>query len=134
MKHYDNYDYEIAYDKQAEKLQEWEIEKLISEQRVSCLYRTTTNRSKNLVSGDELLESQVYPSFLKRGDMPVTLKKRETKPSQKNLNDKNSRRYCIRLACINFGKGDIWAKGIQENQKRINKLKEQIKKVRDVKL
>lgn len=109
MKHYDNYDYEIAYDKQAEKLQEWEIEKLISEQRVSCLYRTTTNRSKNLVSGDELLESQVYPSFLKRGDMPVTLKKRETKPSQKNLNDKNSRRYCIRLACINFGKGDIWA-------------------------
>ena len=109
MKHYDNYDYESAYDKQAEKLQEWEIEKLISEQRVSCLYRTTTNRSKNLVSGDELLESQVYPSFLKRGDMPVTLKKRETKPSQKNLNDKNSRRYCIRLACINFGKGDIWA-------------------------
>ena len=28
MKHYDNYDYESAYDKQAEKLQEWEIEKL----------------------------------------------------------------------------------------------------------
>ena len=56
MKHYDNYDYESAYDKQAEKLQEWEIEKLISEQRVSCLYRTTTNRAKNLVSGDELLE------------------------------------------------------------------------------
>ena len=51
MKHYDNYDYESAYDKQAEKLQEWEIEKLISEQRVSCLYRTTTNRAKNLVSG-----------------------------------------------------------------------------------
>ena len=28
----------------------------------------------------------------------------------------------------------LYAKGIQENQKRINKLKEQIKKVRDVKL
>ena len=93
MKHYDNYDYESAFNQQADKLKEWEIEKLISEQRVSCLYRTTTNRSKNLVSGDELLESQVYPSFLRRGDMPATLKKRETKPSQKNLNDRNSRRY-----------------------------------------
>ena len=75
MKHYDNYDYESAFNQQADKLKEWEIEKLISEQRVSCLYRTTTNRSKNLVSGDELLESQVYPSFLRRGDMPATLKK-----------------------------------------------------------
>lgn len=84
MKHYDNYDYESAYDKQAEKLQEWEIEKLISEQRVSCLYRTTTNRAKNLVSGDELLESQVYPSFLKRGDMPVTLKREKPNRHKKS--------------------------------------------------
>ena len=44
MKHYDNYDYESAFNQQADKLKEWEIEKLISEQRVSCLYRTTTNR------------------------------------------------------------------------------------------
>ena len=41
--------------------------------------------------------------------MPKTEKKRETSPSQSNLNDKNARRYLIRLANINFGKGDIWA-------------------------
>lgn len=109
MRHYDDYDLEQAYDEQADKLQEWEIEKLVSQQGLSCLYRTTTNRAKNIISGNELLESQVYPSFFRKSDMPVTVKRRETKPSQKNLNDKNSRRYCIRLACINFGEGDIWA-------------------------
>ncbi len=109
MRHYDDYDYEQAFGEQVEKLEEWEIEKLIKEQRVSCIYRTTTNRAKNLISGDELLESQIYPSFANKSDMPVTIKKRESKPSQKNLNDRNSRRYCIRLACINFGEGDIWA-------------------------
>ena len=39
----------------------------------------------------------------------MTKQKRETRPSQKNLNEKNARRYLIRLANINFGKGDIWA-------------------------
>lgn len=108
MRHYDNYDLEEAYDKQAEKLQEWEIERMISEQSIPCVYRTTTNVARNVVSGAALLESQVYPSFLRKSDMPVTKKKRESKPSQRNLNDRNSRRYCIRLACINFGQGDIW--------------------------
>lgn len=107
-KYYDDYDYEEALDRQAEKLQEWELERMIARQEVPCLYRTTTNKAENIISGDILLESQVYPSFLSKGDMPVTKKRRETKPSQKKLNDRNSRRYCIRLACINFGKGDIW--------------------------
>lgn len=56
-----------------------------------------------------MLESMVYPSFKVKADMPKTKKKRETSPSQSNLNDKNARRYLIRLANINFGKGDIWA-------------------------
>ena len=51
----------------------------------------------------------MYPSFREKADMPKTEKKRETSPSQSNLNDKNARRYLIRLANINFGKGDIWA-------------------------
>lgn len=46
---------------------------------------------------------------LSKNRMPKTEKKRETSPSQSNLNDKNARRYLIRLANINFGKGDIWA-------------------------
>ena len=106
---YDNYDYEEAYQKQCEKLEEWELEKLMKDGKVACLYGTTTTKSQNIKSGTTLLEAQVYPSFTNKADMPVTKKKRETRPSQSNLNDKNARRYIIRLANINFGKGDIWA-------------------------
>ena len=106
---YDNYDYEEAYQKQIANLEEWELERLMKDGKVECLYRTTTTKSENIKSGTVLLEAQVYPSFKDKKDVPVTKKKRETRPSQKNLNDKNARRYLIRLANINFGKGDIWA-------------------------
>lgn len=109
MRTYDNYDYEEAYQKQIDALEEWELERLVKEKKVDCLYRTTTIKSKNIKSGTEMLESMVYPSFKNRKDVPKTKKRRETKPSQKNLNDKNSRRHLIRLVNINFGEGDIWA-------------------------
>lgn len=107
-RHYDNYDYEEAYKKQCENLEEWEIERLIQSGKIDCLYRTTTYKSVNIKSETVFLESMVYPSFNNKADMPKTAKKRETSPSQSNLNDKNARRYLIRLANINFGKGDIW--------------------------
>ena len=106
--YYDNYDFEEAYQKQIDTLEEWELEKLLKEGKVESLYRTTTTKSKNIESGKELLESQIYPSFHHRSDVPRTRKKRPCKPSQRNLNDKNARRYLIRLANINFGKGDLW--------------------------
>ena len=108
-KQYDNYDYEEAYKEQCEKLEEEELERLVREKKVRCLYRTTTIKSTNEKSGTTILESQVYPSFASKEDMPVTEKKRESRPSQKNLNEKNAKRYLMRLANINFGKGDIWA-------------------------
>lgn len=108
-KTYDNYDYEEAYQKQIDTLEEWELERLMQTGKVNCLYRTTTIKSRNKKSGAEMLESMVYPSFPNREDVPKTAKKRETGQAQKNLNDKNARRYLIRLANINFSKGDIWA-------------------------
>lgn len=108
-KSYDNYDYEEAYKKQCERLEEWEMERLVREGKVKCLYRTTTYKSVNLQNKTTLLESIVYPSFTQKVDMPKTDRKRETSPSQANLNDKNTRRYLIRLANINFSKGDLWA-------------------------
>lgn len=107
-KTYDNYDYEEAFKKQIDTLEEWELEQLMIDGKVSCLYRTTTIKSRNEKSGTEIVESMVYPSFKEKASVPKTAKKRETKPSQKNLNDRNSRRYLIRLVNINFGKGDIW--------------------------
>ena len=108
-KTYDNYDYEEAYQKQIDTLEEWELERLMQTGKVNCLYRTTTIKSRNEKSGAEMLESMVYPSFPNREDVPKPAKKRETGQAQKNLNDKNARRYLIRLANINFSKGDIWA-------------------------
>lgn len=105
---YDNYDYEEAYQKQLDTLKEWELERLLKEGKVESLYRTTTTKSENIKSGKVLLESQIYPSFYHKADVPKTKKKRETKPSQKNLNDKNARRYLMRLININFGDGDLW--------------------------
>ena len=101
-------DYEEQWKEQQEKLKEWELERLLKEGKVESLYRTTTTKAKNLQSGSELLEAQIYPSFCHKADVPHTKNGRESKPSQKNLNDKNSRRYFIRLANINFGENDLW--------------------------
>lgn len=79
-------DYEEQWKEQQEKLKEWELERLLKEGKVESLYRTTTTKAKNLQSGSELLEAQIYPSFCRKADVPHTKKGRESKPSQKNLN------------------------------------------------
>lgn len=105
---YDNYDYEEAFKEQIEKLEEWELERLLKEEKVDCLYRTATTKLKNKKTGKAYIESKIYPSYNRRKDMPRTGRKRESKPSQKNLNDKNAKRYLINLININFGDGDYW--------------------------
>jgi hypothetical protein len=110
-RYYDNYDYEEAYKEQCKKLEEAEMERWMKEGWVNCLYRTSTYKSTNTESNTTLLESMVYPSFKFKADMPKTEKKRETSPSQSNLNDKNARRYLIRLANITVTKST----GIGEN-------------------
>ena len=40
-KTYDNYDYEEAYQKQIDTLEEWELERLLKEKKVNSLYRTS---------------------------------------------------------------------------------------------
>ena len=100
---YDNYDYEEAYQKQIANLEEWELEKLMKDGKVECLYRTTTTKSENIKSGTVLLEAQVYPSFKDKKDVPVTAKKRETRPSQKNLTTPGVTSYAWQISIL--GKG-----------------------------
>lgn len=102
-------DFEEEWKAQQKKLEEWEYERLLKEGKVECLYRTSTIKYTTASPGKDVAEVMIYPSFYKRTDMPRTKKKRESKVSQRNLNDKNSRRYLIRLANINFGSRDIWA-------------------------
>ena len=96
-------DFEEQWKEQQAKLEEWEYERLLKEGKVESLYRTSTIKCKNIKSGKEIAEVMIYPSFYNRADMPHTKKKRETKPSQKNLNDKNARRYFTQTANLNFG-------------------------------
>lgn len=107
MRRYDNYDYEEAFKKYIDDTEEERLEKLLKEGKVNCLYRTATTKCTNIKSQTTLLEAQIYPSYPRLSDMPKT-KKRPSSKAQRNLNDKNARRYLIRIANINFGKGDLW--------------------------
>lgn len=66
---FNNYDYEEAYNKQIELLEEFELERLIKENKVPCLYRTTTT-----IAGEQL-EADIYPSFYRKSDIPKTKRK-----------------------------------------------------------
>ena len=98
---YDNYDYEEAYNEQIEKLEEAEAER-IAKKHKGAGYRTTTTEAGRMIEVD------IYPTFNVRHDMPRTKRGRESRPAQKNLNDKRARRYLNQLASANFGKGDLW--------------------------
>lgn len=100
-KYYDNYDYEEAYNEQIEKLEEAEAERIVKKGK-GAGYRTTTTEA------GKMIEVDIYPTFNVRHDMPRTKRGRESRPAQKNLNDKRARRYLNQLASANFGKGDLW--------------------------
>lgn len=103
-KHYDDYDYEEAYEKAQENLEAAELERIRKARHRNVCYRTTTTRC-----GSERVEVDIYPSFGSRRDMPRTRRGRESRAAQKNLNEKRARRYLVQLACTNFGKDDYWA-------------------------
>ena len=94
-------DYEEAYNEQIEKLEEAEAER-IAKKGKGAGYRTTTTEA------GKMIEVDIYPTFNVRHDMPRTKRGRESRPAQKNLNDKRARRYLNQLASANFGKGDLW--------------------------
>jgi len=102
-RYYDDYDYEEAYNNQIENLEEEEAKRSVKGPLPGMAYRTTTTQA------GKMLEIDIYPTFGIRHDMPRTKRRRESKPKQKNLNDKRARRYLNQLASANFGKGDLWA-------------------------
>jgi hypothetical protein len=61
---------------------------------------------KTIQSGD-MLESEIYPLYEKRKEIPRRDRERQSKPSQDNLNDKNARKIFIRKVNANFGKDDL---------------------------
>lgn len=110
--------------------EEERLEKLLREGKVNCLYRTATTKCTNIKSQTTLLEARIYPSYPRLSDMPKT-KKRPSSKAQRNLNDKNARRYLIRLANINFGKVTYGARsgGMMTSSRQTKREQEKISRI-----
>ena len=97
------YDYEAAYGKQLEDLHEWFIKNMLS-------YRKKTIYALKEIRAGEQFEVEIYPQFKSMDEVPPegrSVKKDNTR-AQRNLNDKNARKYVERLINRNFGNNDIW--------------------------
>lgn len=96
------YDYEAAFNKSIEDLHEFFVEQMLKN-RYKCVYAL-----KEIRAGEQL-EVEIYPEFKKMDDVPEEGRvKRDNSKAQKNLNDKNARKYVERLLNENFGDSDIW--------------------------
>lgn len=97
------YDYEAAYSKQLEDLHEWVIENMFS-------YRKKEVYALKEIKAGEQLEVEIYPQFRSMDEVPEEGRgiKRDNYKAQRNLNDKNARKYVERLINRNFTDEDIW--------------------------
>jgi len=97
------YDYEAAYNKDVADLNEWFVEQMFSHGK-KMVYAL-----KEITAGEQF-EIEIYPQFRKMDDVPKEGQRtaRDNSRAQKNLNDKNARKYVERLINQNFGSCDIW--------------------------
>ena len=100
-KKYVEYDYEAAYQQHLEQMHEWMIA-MMAKSRKKVIYAL-----KEITAGDQL-EIEIYPQFTKMDDVPEKGRKKNNNKAQRNLNDKNARKYVERLINANFDDQDIW--------------------------
>jgi hypothetical protein len=62
------------------------------------------------IRAGEQLEIEIYPQFKSMDEVPPEGRsiKKDNDKAQRNLNDKNARKYVERLINHNFGDGDLW--------------------------
>ena len=99
---FENYDYESAFEKQ--------INEKLSMTEADYLSRKIKRKNycivvKTITSGN-MVESEVYPAYFNECDAPRGEKKKTSKPSQRNLNDKNAKKHLVRLINANFTRTD----------------------------
>ncbi|MFT9078208.1 hypothetical protein [Ethanoligenens sp.] len=68
-------------------------------------YRVKTFKCGNL------LECEIFPLWISRNDAARAKRSKPSRLEQKNLNDKNSKKYIARLTNLNFDSRDIWFTG-----------------------
>lgn len=97
------YDYEAAYNKQIEQLHEWFVEQLFKQGK-KVVYAL-----KEIKAGDQF-DVEIYPQFKNMDEVPPEGRniKKDNDKAQRNLNDKNARKYVERLINENFTNDDLW--------------------------
>lgn len=100
---YVSYDYEAAFNKSIEDLGEYFIEQM-AKNRKSLVYAL-----KEIRAGEQL-EVEIYPQFKSMDEVPEEGRtaKKDNSQAQRNLNDKNARKYVERLINENFTDRDLW--------------------------
>ena len=99
---YIEYDYASTYSNNTNMLNEWMIEHMLKTKHNSVVYATKEFKLQ------EQLEIEIYPEFTRKEIDTEHCVRKVNKRAQKNLNDKNSRKYLIRLINKNFKDGDYW--------------------------
>ncbi|NFE73352.1 hypothetical protein FDC27_15000 [Clostridium botulinum] len=98
---YKDYDYVAVYNK---ALREETREELVEELRMNQNY---VYWRKTITSG-KIVEFEIYPMWKCKHDIPRNKNRVKSKQSQKNLNDKNSKKMVVRLINSNYGKEDLY--------------------------
>lgn len=98
---YVNYDYESVFNNNTNMLNEWMIDNMLKTKHSSVVYATKEYKLR------EQLEIEIYPEFTRK-ELEAKGIKKANKKAQRNLNDKNSTKYAIRLINKNFTNGDYW--------------------------
>lgn len=97
------YDYENTYTQSIDAMHEFFVEQMLKQGK-KCVYAL-----KEITAGDQF-EIEIYPQFRKMDEVPPEGQRivRDNSKAQRNLNDKNAKKYLERLINENFGTGDLW--------------------------
>ena len=98
-------------------------------------------REKKIFCSDTYMEVDIYPyTDIERKKGKRSKKKKESEPKQKNLNDKNAKRYLIQKIHANFKDNDLYItltytnsslpENIQEGEKNIQNYIRRLKRAR----
>lgn len=97
------YDYETAYRKALVDMNEWFVSQMFAH-RKKVVYAL-----KEIMAGEQF-EIEIYPQFRSMDEVPKDGQRivRDNSKAQRNLNDKNARKYVERLINQNFDNNGIW--------------------------
>lgn len=119
------YDHNETFNEEIDKASEAQIEKLLQQGKVKCVYAT-----KTIIAGNQV-EVEIYPEFTRKQikcDQSIMPKSSE---AQKKLNDDNARKKLERLVNTNFGDGDIWATLTYDDDHLPDSMEEMLKNMKN---